>query len=146
MDKIMGKNTRAYFDYTIHDTYEVGVELLGWEVKSLRLYGVSLKSSFCLIRNGEMFWAQTNLKNPLAHMQNHHSDRMRKLLLHKNQINRIRGVLSDRHHSIIPLECYFKNRRYFKLVIGICKKNKEHDKREKIKKREMNRNINNEIY
>lgn len=139
MDKLVSKNRIAEHDYDIHYKVEAGVELLGWEVKSLRIYGVSLKNAAIHIKNNECWLLQTNMKNPIESKSNPDSDRPRKLLLRRSQINKLHGLMSNNNYVLIPLECYFKNSRYFKIVIGLCSKLKKYDKREKIKKREIAR-------
>jgi SsrA-binding protein len=133
MHKIISKNSIATFDFQVERTLEVGVELRGWEVKSLRMYGVSLKNSFCSISNGEAWWKGVSIKSPLG---DNDSKRHRKLLMHKKQIYKFYGEMSHRPLTLIPLECYFKNKRYFKLLIGLCSKSSKFDKREKIKQRD----------
>lgn len=138
MDKIISNNRKALLDYKVHQKWEAGVELLGWEVKSLRMYGTSLKNSFCTIKNGECWWLQSDLKSPLPHISKDRN-RSRKLLLHRSQLKKIYGEMTRNPYTLIPLECYFKGGRYFKLLMGLCSKETKFDKREKIKKREMMR-------
>lgn len=138
MDKIISNNRKALLDYKVHQKWEAGVELLGWEVKSLRMYGISLRNSFCTIKDGECWWLQSNMKSPLPHITQD-TNRLRKLLLHKSQIRKIYGEMTRNPYTIIPLECYFKEGRYFKLLIALCSKETKYDKREKIRKREMER-------
>jgi SsrA-binding protein len=136
--KIISTNNSATFFFHVEKTLEVGVELLGWEVKSLRMYGVNLKKTFCNIHEGECWWKEASFKDPIG---KNVSKRNRKILMHKKQIYKWYAYMTQDHFTIIPLRCYFKKNRYFKIEIGLCKKNKQFDQREKIKIREINRSL-----
>lgn len=138
MNKIISKNPAVKFDFNIEKTLEVGVELRGWEVKSLRMYGVSLKNTYCNISGGECWWRESSLKDPIGQQE---SKRNRKILMKKNQIYKWYGDMTKNHFTIIPLECYFKNGRYFKILVGLCSKSKHFDKREKIKQKDILKNL-----
>lgn len=132
--KIISNNNAATFDFNVERTIEAGVELRGWEVKSLRIYGVSLKSSFCSVHQGEVYWKEASIKDYIGI---HDSKRIRKLLLSKRQIYKWYGEMSKSNLTIIPLKCYFKNHRYFKILLGLCSKSKKFDQREKIKQKDL---------
>lgn len=134
MNKIISTNPSAKFDFNIEKTLEVGIELRGWEVKSLRKYGVSLKNTFCTIINGECWWKEANIKDYIG---TYDSKRPRRILMHKKEIYKWYGEIHKQPYTIIPLECYFKNKRYFKILIGLASKSKKFDKREKIKERDI---------
>lgn len=134
---IISSNKKATFDYNIEKTLEVGVELKGWEVKSIRMYGVSLNNTYISIINNEMFWKESSLKDPIGKNE---PKRMRKILIHKRQINKWYGEMTKGSLTIIPLNAYWKYNRYFKLSIGLCSKSKEFHKKQKIKERDILRN------
>lgn len=134
-------NKKAYHDYFILETYEAGIELFGTEVKSIRKGKVNLKDAWCSIDAGEIFvngmhispYEQGNIFNrdPL---------RVRKLLMHKREINRLFGVTKQQGLTLIPLSIYFLNGRA-KLEIGLCKGKKNYDKREDMARRDAKRDI-----
>lgn len=143
--KIIANNKKAYHDYFIEDKYEAGIALHGTEVKSLRLGKCSVKESFIRIENGEMFiygmhispYEKGNIfnKDPL---------RVRKLLLHKHQINKIAGQLAQKGYTVVPLSVYFKG-SLVKIEIGLAKGKKLYDKREDIAKKDQRREAEREF-
>lgn len=141
--KIISKNNKVNLNFTIEDKIEAGVELQGWEVKSIRMYGVSLFSTYCSIYNGECWWKEASLKNPI---EKGRIIKNRKLLLNKRQIYKWYGLLSKKNKTIIPLECYFKNKKYFKIVLGLCSRNKKYEKKQILKEKEMLKFFRKEIY
>lgn len=139
--KIIAQNRKAYHDYFIEDTVEAGIILLGTEVKSLRDGRVNLKDSYVMIKDAEAFLLNCHI-SPYSHgnIANHEPLRTRKLLLHKNQIVRLKGKLVQKGYSLIPLKIYFKG-SFAKLEIGLAKGKKLYEKREKIKEKEVKREI-----
>ncbi|NLO08444.1 MAG: SsrA-binding protein SmpB [Clostridiales bacterium] len=143
--KLIANNKKAYYDYFIEDKYEAGIALHGTEVKSLRTGKCSIKESFIKIENGEMFiygmhispYEKGNIfnKDPL---------RVRKLLLHKYQINKIGGQLAQKGYTLVPLQVYFKG-RLVKLEIGLARGKKLYDKRQDIAKKDMRRETEREF-
>ncbi len=139
--KTIAKNKKARHDYFIEESYEAGIELFGTEVKSIRQGRVNLKDSWCSIVEGEIFvngmhispYEQGNIFNrdPL---------RVRRLLMHKKEINRLYGVVKQTGYSLIPISLYFKDSRV-KLQVGLCKGKKLYDKREDMAKRTAKRDI-----
>jgi SsrA-binding protein len=137
--KLVANNKKAYFDYFIEDKYEAGIALHGTEVKSLRMGKGSIKESFIRIENGEMFvyglhispYEKGNIfnKDPL---------RVRKLLLHKYEINKIAGQLALKGFTLVPLQLYFKG-SIVKVEIGVARGKKLYDKREDIAKKDQRR-------
>ena len=137
--KMIANNKKAYHDYFIRDTIEAGIALHGTEVKSLRMGKCSIKESFIRIENGEMFiygmhispYEKGNIfnKDPL---------RVRKLLLHKSEINKMLGKQKEKGIAIVPLKVYFKG-SLVKVEIGLAKGKKLYDKREDIAKKDMKR-------
>lgn len=144
MNQIISTNKKAEFDFNIEKKLEVGVELKGWEVKSIRIYGVSLNNTYIFIKNGEMFWRDASIKNYIGNSLNLDSKKDRKILIHKKQLYKWYGEMTKNSMTIIVLEAYWKNHRYFKLSIGLASKSKKFDKKEKIKTRDIIRSINQE--
>ena len=135
--KLVANNKKAYHDYFIEDTYEAGIELAGTEVKSLRMGKCSIKESFIRTDNGEVIiygmhispYEKGNIfnKDPL---------RPRKLLLHRSEINRLSGRISEKGYTIMPLKVYFKG-SLVKVEIGLAKGKKLYDKRASIAKKDQ---------
>lgn len=141
MEKVVATNRKAYHDYFIQETYEAGISLLGTEVKSLREGKVNLKDSYVIVKNNEAFLLNCHI-SPYSHgnIQNHDPLRTRKLLLHKREINRLWGALSQKGLTIIPLKVYFKKGKA-KVEIGLAKGKRKYEKRESIRKKEARREI-----
>lgn len=140
--KIIATNKKAYTDYIIDETYEAGIVLVGTEVKSLRGHGASFKDSFCRIKDGEIYLL--NLHIPpyrFGNIYNHDPERPRKLLLHRKQIDRIWGKIRQEGYTVIPTKIYFNDRGIVKVEIAVAKGKKSHDKREEIKKKEIDKRI-----
>ena len=141
--KIIANNKKAYHDYFILEKYEAGIELAGTEVKSLRQGRCNLKDSWCSIVKGELFVNGMHI-SPYEHGNIWSKDpvRVRKLLMHKREINKLFGTLQQQGLSLIPLSAYFKG-SVVKLELGLCKGKKLYDKREdaakKIAKRDIDR-------
>lgn len=133
-------NRKARHDYFIEDTYEAGLVLEGWEVKSLRAGRVQLDQAYILLKNGEA-WLFGALINPLQTASTHISpeaQRSRKLLLKHREISKMIGSVERKGYTIVPLSLYFKNNR-IKLDIGLAKGKKLHDKRATEKERDWQR-------
>lgn len=141
MIKIIAKNRKAYHDYHIEETFEAGISLVGTEVKSLREGKANLKESYVIIKNDEVFLFGCHI-SPYSHgnLQNHEPVRTRKLLLHRKEINKLWGNISQKGLALVPLKLYFKGGKA-KLEIGLAKGKKQYEKRETIKEREANREI-----
>ena len=135
-------NRKARYDYFIEETYEAGIALTGTEIKSVRNGSVNIKDSYGIVKNNEvyllnMFIAQYNEGN----IFNHQETRTRKLLLHKKEIKKISEKLETKGLTLIPIRLYFKGKN-LKVELGICRGKKNYDRRETIKERELNREIN----
>ncbi|NPV88394.1 SsrA-binding protein SmpB [Coprothermobacteraceae bacterium] len=146
MKKVLAQNKRASHDYQILDTYEAGIVLTGDEVKSARNGGANLRDSFVRIENGEA-WLYNMHIAPYTHTGlPFRSDpkRKRKLLLHKSEINKIMGYLTQKGLTAVPLSMYLSDRGLIKLLIGIAKGKKTVDKRESIKQRDIERELRRE--
>jgi len=140
--KIISDNRQARFQYEILETYEAGVELKGTEVKSARAGKVNLRDGFALIRNGEalLMNVQISAHETTGQAFNHDPRRTRKLLLHKAELRKLTGQVQQQGLTLVPLKMYLK-RGWVKVVIGLARGKKLHDKREDIKKREDQRNM-----
>jgi SsrA-binding protein len=135
------ENRKARFDYYVEETYEAGIVLKGTEIKSIREGKCNLKDSYAIIKNNEIFLLNTHISAyEKGNIFNHNETRTRKLLLNKNEIYKINSKLSMESYTLIPLKLYFKNGRA-KVLIGIAKGKKEFDKRETIKKRDIEREM-----
>ena len=141
MEKIVTTNRKAFHDYHIHETYEAGISLLGTEVKSLRAGSANLKESYVIIKDEEAFLLNCHI-SPYSHgnIQNHEPLRTRKLLLHKKEISRLWGNISQKGFTLVPLKIYFKNGKV-KIAIGLAKGKRQYEKRATIKEKEANREI-----
>lgn len=140
--KVLAENKKAYFDYQILDKFEAGIALLGQEVKSLKTRGTSLAGSYVVIRNEELFWVGATIApyQPKNSPPDYEQGRSRKLLLRKIEIKSLLGKTREKGLTLIPLKVYTKNAK-IKLEFGIAKGKKKSDKREAIKKREAEREI-----
>ena len=139
--KIITENRKARHDYFIEETYEAGMVLLGTEVKSLRLGRVNLKDSYARINRGEVFVHQIHIgAYPFAYYGNHDPLRKRKLLLHKDEINKLYGKVNEKGFSLIPLKIYFQNGKA-KLTLALARGKRKYDKRESIRRRDEQRDL-----
>lgn len=139
--KIVAQNRKAFHDYQIEETYEAGMMLTGTEVKSLRDGKANLKDSYVLIKDGAAYLLNCHI-SPYSHgnIMNHDPLRTRKLLLHKKEITKLQGKAAQKGYSLIPLKIYFKGPRA-KLEFGLGRGKRQYEKRETIKKREADREI-----
>lgn len=143
--KLIANNKKAYHDYFIDETYEAGVALHGTEVKSMRMGKCSIKESFIRIENGEVFvygmhvspYEKGNIfnKDPL---------RVKKLLMHKYEINKLTGKVAEKGYTLVPLQVYFKEGKV-KVEIGLARGKKLYDKRETIAKKDARRETEREF-
>jgi SsrA-binding protein len=139
--KIIASNKKAFHDYFIDDVYEAGLVLTGTEVKSLRLGNVNLKESFCRIKGGEVFINNMNI-SPYEQGSRENPDptRVRKLLLHRSEIDKLIRKVDEKGLTLIATKIYFKDSRV-KIEIGLGKGKKLHDKRETLKQKEAVREM-----
>ncbi|MDP2043612.1 MAG: SsrA-binding protein SmpB [Candidatus Omnitrophota bacterium] len=137
MSKSVITNRKAYRDYEVLESLECGIELKGSEVKSLRAGKINLDDSFGRVEKQEAFLYNAHISRYTeASYLNVDPDRPRRLLLHKNQIERIAGKLTQKGLTLIPLKVYFSHRGFVKLELALCKGKKLYDKRESLKRRE----------
>lgn len=139
-DPTIAVNRRAHHDYFIEDRFEAGLALEGWEVKSLRAGRVSLQEAYVILRNGEAWLIGCNI-SPLPTASTHiHPDptRSRKLLLHREELNKLIGATERQGYTLVPLNMHWSRGRA-KLEIGLAKGKKQHDKRADIRERDWQR-------
>lgn len=139
--KIIATNRRARFAYEISETFEAGLVLLGSEVKSLRMGRADLKDSYAVVRRGEMWLVGLRIAPyEFAREGGHEPERERKLLLHRREIDRIASKVAERGLSLIPMRLYFKDGKA-KVELGLGKGKALRDKRETIKRRQADREM-----
>ena len=137
--KLLAHHKKAYFDYFIEDKWEAGIELYGTEVKSIRMGKVSVKESYIKIEKGEVFIYNMHISPyEKGNIFNRDPIRVRKLLLHRSEINKIAGKTTEKGYTLVPLQVYIKN-GLCKLEIGLGKGKKLYDKRDSIAKKDVRR-------
>jgi SsrA-binding protein len=139
--KVVAQNRKAFHDYSIEETMEAGIMLTGTEVKSLRDGKANLKDSYVIIKDSGAFLLNCHI-SPYTHgnIMNHEPLRTRKLLLHKKEIGRLQGKAAQKGYSLLPLKIYFKG-SHAKVEVGLARGKKQYEKREAIKEREADREI-----
>lgn len=143
--RLVANNKKAWHDYFIEDKYEAGIELHGTEVKSIRMGHCSIKEAFIRVEQGEVFiygmhvspYEKGNIfnKDPL---------RVKKLLLHKQEINKLMGKIAEKGYTLVPLQVYFKDGNA-KVEIGLAKGKKMYDKRQDIARKDQRREAEKEL-
>lgn len=137
--KLIANNKKAFHDYFIEDTYEAGISLAGTEVKSLRMGKCSVKEAFVRIERGEVYVYGMNISPyEKGNIFNKDPLRVRKLLLHKYEINKIEAKIKEKGFTLVPLKVYFKD-SLVKVEIGLARGKKLYDKREDIAKKDLKR-------
>ena len=137
--RLIANNKKAYHDYFVEDTYEAGIALAGTEVKSLRMGKCSIKESFIRIENEEVYLYQMHISPyEKGNIFNKDPLRIRKLLLHKYEINKLIGQQKMKGYTLIPLKIYFKD-SLVKVEVGLCRGKKLYDKRDDIAKKDAKR-------
>lgn len=132
-------NRKAHHDYFLKSTYEAGIELMGTEIKSIRLGNVNINDSYARIKDNEVFLVNMYIgKYEEGNIFNHDERRSRKLLLHKKEIIRINHEIETNKYTLIPLKLYFKKNK-LKVELGLCQGKKLYDKRQTIKERDIKR-------
>jgi len=139
--KLVCQNKKAFHDYEIFETLEAGMVLVGTEVKSLRGGRANLKDSYARIKRGEVFLYDLHI-SPYSHAyhDNHDPERVRKLLLHRQEIKRLLGKTQEKGFSLIPLKIYFKEGKV-KVEVALARGKKAYDKRESLKRKEGEREL-----
>ena len=139
--KLVANNKKAYHDYFIDETYEAGIALHGTEVKSLRMGKCSIKESFIRIENGEVFVYGMHISPyEKGNIFNKDPMRVKKLLMHKYEINKLTGKIKEKGYTLVPLQVYFKEGKA-KVEIGLARGKKLYDKREDIAKKDQRREM-----
>lgn len=137
--RLIANNKKAYHDYFIEETYEAGIALHGTEVKSLRMGKCSIKESFVRIENEEVYIYGMHISPyEKGNIFNRDPLRVRKLLLHRSEINKIVGKIAEKGYTLVPLKVYFKG-SLVKVEIGLAKGKKLYDKRQDIAKKDQQR-------
>lgn len=144
--KIVADNREARFQYEILETFEAGIELRGTEVKSIRQGRVNLRDGFALVRDGEVWLHNVHISphEMTNQVYNHDPRRTRKLLLHAQEIRRLIGQVEQKGLTLVPLKMHLK-RGWIKLVLGLARGKKLHDKREDLKRKQAKREIERAI-
>lgn len=143
--KLIANNKKAYHDFFIDDKYETGIELFGTEVKSIRMGKCSIKESFVRIEKGEVYIYGMHI-NPYEKGNIFNKDplRVRKLLLHKTEINNLAAKIAEKGYTLVPLQVYFKG-SLVKVEIGLARGKKLYDKRDDIAKKDQRREVEREF-
>jgi SsrA-binding protein len=143
--KVIAVNRKARHDYSVDETYECGIELLGTEVKSFRDGKISFPDAWAEVIAGEVWIRSLRVaENPFSSVFNHDPDRKKRLLLNRDEIKRIHRKVEEKGYTLIPLSFYFKKGRV-KVEIGLCKGKKVYDKRADIRERDVKRDMAREI-
>ncbi len=139
--KIIAENRKARHEYFIEDRFEAGMVLKGTEVKSLRQGRANLKDSYARIKNGELYVHQLHISPyPFAYYNNHDPLRVRKLLMHHYEIKQLYGKMNERGYTLVPLRLYFREGKV-KLELALAKGKRHYDKRETIRRRDEQRDL-----
>lgn len=143
--KIIATNRKARHDYHIDDTFEAGMALTGTEIKSIRAGRVSLRDSFAVVKEGELWLMNAHIApyDPGTYA-NHEPRRPRKLLMHRREINRIAGQLQEKGFTLVPLRLYLKN-NLAKVELGLARGKKQYDKRAALRQKETRREIDRAV-
>ena len=138
-------NRKAKYNYQVLDQIEAGIVLTGTEIKSIRSGKANIKDSYASVKNGEIFLINMHISSyENGNIFNHEETRTRKLLLHKNEILKLNDKIRLEGFTLVPLKVYLKNGKA-KVLIGICKGKKTYDKREDIKKRDIERELRSKL-
>ena len=141
IERVVSENRKARFEYDILETLECGIALVGSEVKSLRAGTISLSESYARVRDNEVFLVNCDIPEYIdANRFNHRRKRDRKLLLHKREIQRFAKRALEKGLTLVPLKLYFRGGRA-KLLVGLCKGKQNYDKRQAMKKQDVERGL-----
>lgn len=143
--KMIAQNKKARFNYSVEESIECGIVLEGTEVKSVKSGNISFPDAFAEITNDEVWVNGFHISEyPFSSIFNHNPDRKKKLLLHRDEIKRLKRKVEEKGYTLIPLDFYLKKGRV-KVTLGVCKGKKLFDKRADIKERDINRDIAREF-
>lgn len=144
--RILAENKKALFNYQVLDRYEAGIALSGWEVKSIKTGGASLKEAYVTPKGQDLWLVNAHFSRWAgANVDSKEEDRPRKLLLNQNEIARMVKIAAIKGNTIVPLNLHLANRGLIKLDIALARGAKQYEKREKIKKKEHERNLREEL-
>ena len=139
--RIIAQNKKAWHDYFVDEKYEAGIALFGTEVKSIRQGAVNLKDSYCSFKDGEVFAVGIHVSPyEKGNIFNREPRRDRKLLMHKREITKLCGLVSQKGYTLIPLSLYFSGKNV-KLEVGLCRGKKLYDKRDSLAEKQANREM-----
>jgi SsrA-binding protein len=141
-EKTVATNRKARHDYFIDETHEAGIVLTGTEIKSARAGRVNLRDSYVQVKNGELWLMDTHIAPyEQAGYSGHEPKRPRKLLMQRREINRLQGKVQEKGYTIVPLRLYLKNNKWAKVEIALARGKKLYDKRQTIRKRDAQREM-----
>jgi len=144
--RVIAKNSKAFFNYELIDTYEAGIALLGSEVKSIREGRISLKESYAEIRDGEVFLISCHISPyEAANRFNHDPLRERKLLLHRQEIKRLTGKIREKGFTLVPTRALLNDKGKIKVEIALARGKRSYQKKEAIKERDRDREMRAEL-
>ena len=139
--KIVAKNSKAFHEYFVEERFEAGIELFGTEVKSIRLGTLNLKDAWCSVKDGELWVRQMHISPyEKGNIFNKDPLRIRKLLMHRREINKLFGLVKQQGYTLVPLSLYFKG-SHVKVSVGLCRGKKLYDKREDMARRDAKRDM-----
>ena len=143
--RLIAQNKKAYHEYFVEEKYEAGISLFGTEVKSIRAGAVNLKDSYCSFKNGELFVLGMHVSPyEKGNIFNREPLRERKLLMHRRELNKLLGLVSQKGLTLVPLSLYFSGKNV-KVEVGLCRGKKLYDKRDVAAKNEANREMDRRI-
>ena len=144
-NKIIAQNKKAYHDYFVDEKYEAGIALFGTEVKSIRAGAVNLKDSYCSFKNGELYVLGIHVSPyEKGNIFNREPLRERKLLMHRRELNKLFGIVSQKGLTLVPLSLYFSGKNV-KVEVGLCRGKKLYDKRDTAAKNEASREMDRRL-
>lgn len=139
--RVIAQNKKAYHDYFVDEKYEAGIALFGTEVKSIRGGAVNLKDSYCSLKNGELFVVGMHISPyEQGNIFNREPRRDRKLLMHKREIMKLGGLVTQKGYTLVPLSLYFSGKNV-KVEVGLCRGKKLYDKRDALAEKQANREM-----
>lgn len=140
-NRIIAQNKKAYHDYFVDEKYEAGIALFGTEVKSVRGGAVNLKDAYCSVKNGELYALGIHISPyEKGNIFNREPRRDRKLLMHKREIAKLGGLMTQKGYTLVPLSMYFSGKNV-KVEVGLCRGKKLYDKRDALAEKQTNREI-----
>ena len=144
--KTIATNRKARHDYFIDETYEAGIVLTGTEIKSARAGRVNLRDSYVQVKNGELWLIDTHISPyEQAGRSGHEPKRPRKLLMHHHEISRLQDKVQEKGYTIVPLRLYLRHNKWAKVEIALARGKKLYDKRQSIRKRDIQREVEREL-